>query len=101
MIGGDSDLPPGILERYPATLHLNLLAETRGRGVGRRLFETYIERMRRLGIRGVHAQALSVNAAVAKFNEAVGFRLVASRQFRAYAHLDSQAISVHTWVLPL
>jgi len=101
IIGGESDLPTGVLERYPATLHLNLLAETRGRGVGRRMFETYIERMRRLGVRGVHAQTLSVNANVAKFNEALGFRLVASRPFRAYAYLDSQPVSVCTWVLPL
>ncbi len=101
MMRGELALPPGIIERYPATLHLNLLAETRGQGLGRRLFERYIARIRRLGVRGVHAQTLSVNAGVAKFNEALGFRQVATRPFTAYAHVDPQPISVHTWVLPL
>ena len=101
MLRGESDLPAGLIERYPATLHLNLLAETRGRGVGRRLFAMYIERMRSLGVRGVHAQTLSSNAAVAGFNKSVGFRMVATRPFTAYAHVDPQPISVHTWVLPL
>ena len=99
LLGGELDVPDWVRRRFPATLHLDLLPEARGQGIGRQLFERYIAAMRAAGVRGIHAQTLSVNAPIARFNAAVGFRIVASRGLHAYCHLDGQPIQIHTWVM--
>lgn len=39
---------------FPAHLHMNLTASARGRGIGRRLIEEFVARLRARGIRGIH-----------------------------------------------
>jgi len=59
--------------RWPAHLHIDLLAEGRGRGLGRRLMEQWLARLRSLGIPGVHLGTFAENQAGIRFFEAVGF----------------------------
>jgi GNAT superfamily N-acetyltransferase len=40
--------------RYPAHLHINLAPEVRGQGIGARLVEEFCNRLRALGVHGVH-----------------------------------------------
>lgn len=98
---GELDVPAWVRRQFPATLHIDLLAEARGHGLGRQFFETYIAAMRAAGVAGVHAQTLSANVEIARLNEAMGFRLVASRRFRAYEYLDPAPTQIHTWTLGL
>lgn len=101
LLAGELDVPARMLRRYPATLHIDLLPPAQGCGLGRELFRVYVGAMRSLGVPGVHAQSLSVNHAVARFNERVGFRLVRTTPLHAFAHIDGHPIGVHTWLMTL
>ena len=48
------DIRNQVSQNYPAHLHMNVDAAFRGRGVGRRLIETYTGDLRASGITGVH-----------------------------------------------
>jgi len=62
------------LERYPAHLHLALRRDARGRGLGRRLVEAFLERLAAAGVPGVHAVVREENAGARRFFERLGFR---------------------------
>lgn len=60
-------------DRWPAHLHVDLLPSVRGRGVGRTLLQSWLERLRRDNVPGCHVQTLAENArAIAAFSS-VGF----------------------------
>lgn len=59
--------------RWPAHLHIDLLPEARGRGVGRRLIGCWFARLRELGSRGVHLGTFAENRNAIGFFEACGF----------------------------
>ena len=58
---------------YPAHLHINMLADIRGTGVGRRLIETWLDELRRSEIPGCHLQTMAENTNGIAFFEAMGF----------------------------
>ena len=98
---GEMSLPPGVAAAYPATFHMNLLPDCRRCRIGMRLFEKFLAKMRSLRVAGVHAQTLSVNAAIGKFCERAGFLTIASKALNAFAHVDGKPIEIHTRVMPL
>ncbi|MDB4433255.1 GNAT family N-acetyltransferase, partial [bacterium] len=59
--------------RWPAHLHIDLLPEARGKGVGRRLISRWLARLRELGSRGVHLGTFAENRNAIRFFEACGF----------------------------
>jgi ribosomal protein S18 acetylase RimI-like enzyme len=61
-------------ERYPGHLHVNLLPESRGRSVGRRLVERFLEEARRRELSGVRAVVYETNHPARRFFERLGFR---------------------------
>lgn len=58
---------------YPAHLHIDLLPETQGQGVGRRLIETLEGALREAGVRGLHLVASAENTGAIAFYPRVGF----------------------------
>ncbi|RUR01455.1 GNAT family N-acetyltransferase [Labedella endophytica] len=60
-------------ERYPAHLHIDLLEEARGGGVGRRLVEAALVTLRRRGVPGVHLVVGASNTGAVAFYERTGF----------------------------
>jgi ribosomal protein S18 acetylase RimI-like enzyme len=60
-------------DSYPGHLHVNLLAEARGRAVGRRLVERFLAEARRQGVPGVHAVVYESNPGGRRFFERLGF----------------------------
>jgi ribosomal protein S18 acetylase RimI-like enzyme len=62
--------PPG----YPAHLHINLLPQARGKGLGRLLVEAFFKQLRALGVTGVHLGTLLENERAVAFFKSVGFR---------------------------
>ena len=69
------------LAEYPAHLHVDLLAATRGLGVGRALMARWFDQVRAAGLRGIHAGVNADNTDGCRFFEAMGFTVL-DRQSR-------------------
>ncbi|WP_127820521.1 GNAT family N-acetyltransferase [Microbacterium sp. CPCC 204701] len=67
-------------DAYPAHLHIDLLPEAQGQGLGRRLIETLEQALRDAGVRGVHLVATAENAGAIAFYPRVGFAPLPSPQ---------------------
>ena len=59
---------------YPGHLHVNLLAEARGRSVGARLVERFLEEARQSRVPAVKAVVYESNAGARRFFERMGFQ---------------------------
>lgn len=59
---------------YPAHLHIDLLPETQGRGLGRTLIETLFAELRHRGVSGLHLGMNPDNVGAAKFYERIGMQ---------------------------
>ncbi len=57
---------------YPAHLHIDLLPETQGQGLGRLLIETLFAELSRRGVRGLHLGMDPNNTGAAAFYERLG-----------------------------
>ncbi len=101
LAGGELSVSRGLVREYPATLHVNLLPEARGRGCATGLLRCFLDRLRAAGVAGVHAQTLSVNEPVGRFCRRAGFRIAARRALHAFAHVEARPIEVCTWVMAL
>jgi len=73
------DIQLEVKRKYPAHLHINVDADFRGQGVGRRLIETYTCDLRANGIPGVH---LYCGPDPVAFYLRVGFQRLGSAAFR-------------------
>jgi ribosomal protein S18 acetylase RimI-like enzyme len=60
--------------RWPAHLHIDLLPEARGIGLGAGLMARWLERLRELGVPGCHLATLAENDRAVAFFERSGFR---------------------------
>ncbi|MGF3055915.1 GNAT family N-acetyltransferase [Microbacterium sp. YY-01] len=58
---------------YPAHLHIDLLPETQGQGLGRKLMDTLTAELRRRGVAGLHLGMDPANKGAAVFYERLGF----------------------------
>ncbi|GAA4141216.1 GNAT family N-acetyltransferase [Actinomadura keratinilytica] len=65
-------LVPG-LEDYPAHLHIDLLPEHQRQGHGRTLMRTFLDALRRKGVRAVHLGMVTANTAARAFYDRLGF----------------------------
>lgn len=101
LVRGELPVPPAVRRATPATFHVNLLPESRGRGLGAALIRTFPDRMRQLGVPGVHVQIMSPNAAAIRCVRRFGVRSACVRRLTAYANVDPQPIDVHTLALVL
>ena len=59
--------------RWPAHLHIDLLPEGRGCGLGRQLMNAWLERLRASGSAGVHLGTFAENTNAQRFFESCGF----------------------------
>ncbi|WP_460799915.1 GNAT family N-acetyltransferase [Microbacterium sp. GXF0217] len=57
---------------YPAHLHIDLLPETQGKGLGRRLLETLFAELRRRGVPALHLGMNPANTGAGAFYDRVG-----------------------------
>jgi ribosomal protein S18 acetylase RimI-like enzyme len=66
--------------RWPAHLHIDLLAPARGRGAGRLLMHAWFATLRERGISGCHLGTMAENARAIGFFTAMGFRRLGGPQ---------------------
>lgn len=64
------------VEAYPAHLHIDLLPEAQGQGLGRRLVGVLADALRERGIPGLHLTAGATNAGAIAFYERIGFTVL-------------------------
>lgn len=62
--------------QYPAHLHIDLLPEIQGKGLGRRLIMTLLDTLRRKGVKGLHLGTQEKNKDACAFYEKMGFKRV-------------------------
>jgi hypothetical protein len=98
---GEMSIPQTVVRDYPATMHIDLLDEARGRRYGVELYKLFVEQMQSLGVTGIHAQTLSVNEAITRFCESAGFTLTGVKPIGAFKHVESAPIDILTWTKPL
>ncbi|MBI3332680.1 MAG: GNAT family N-acetyltransferase [Candidatus Omnitrophica bacterium] len=65
--------PAAPLEGYPAHLHINLMQQFRGRRIGERLIQRFIEQAQREGLKGIHLVTREDNLPARRFFQQVGF----------------------------
>lgn len=95
------EIPGADITRYPAHLHINLLPEARGYGLGRQLIEAYLGQLLDACVPGVHLQTTSMNVVACKLYEKVGFRLLAAKPTRMYAHLVDGPVEARCYGMEL
>lgn len=61
-------------DRYPAHLHIDLLPETQGQGLGRKLIDTLFAELDRRGVPGLHLAMDPANVGAARFYERLGMQ---------------------------
>ena len=68
-------LPPASFSdpRWPAHLHIDLLRDARGRGVGAALVRRWLDRLREAGVAGCYLETIAENTGAVAFFEAMGF----------------------------
>jgi ribosomal protein S18 acetylase RimI-like enzyme len=70
---------------YPAHLHIDLLPIAQGSGQGRAMMERFLERLREIGVPGVHLGVGKRNARAIGFYERMGFqKLLEAETWAAY-----------------
>jgi len=67
------------LKDYPAHLHIDLLPVAQGQGLGRKLIETFTDKLRELKTPALHLQVGKRNTAAIGFYERVGFHRIIHR----------------------
>ena len=69
--------PAELAVTYPAHLHIDLMPQVRGLGLGRTLIDQLLSELRERGVRGVHLGVDVANRNGIGFYEHLGFREVA------------------------
>jgi ribosomal protein S18 acetylase RimI-like enzyme len=62
-----------ICEHYPSHLHIDLLPEAQGKGLGRKLIQTYVECLIEKQSKGLHLGVSAANTNAMAFYERIGF----------------------------
>jgi len=73
--------PQADLLDYPAHLHIDILPKGQGKGAGRNLINTLINRLKELKIPALHLQVGKSNEGAVKFYERVGFHRIKEYEF--------------------
>jgi ribosomal protein S18 acetylase RimI-like enzyme len=89
------------LNLYPAHLHVNLDARSRGLGAGRRLMEAYLNQLRALGVPGVHLHTTNLNTAAVALYTKLGFELLDARPTHAWSQVTADYIESRCYGLSI
>jgi GNAT superfamily N-acetyltransferase len=80
-------------DEYPANLHINLLPQYRGQGLGSALMRAYLDNLRNHGIAGVHVVSSDRNGAALRMYERFGFKVLAERTTRMWKqHVGGEVV---------
>jgi ribosomal protein S18 acetylase RimI-like enzyme len=89
------------LAKYPAHLHLNIHAQWRRHGLGRRLLEAFLHQLRERGTPGVHLNTTNLNSAAGRLFESAGFQVLNTRVAPQWSGLAPGDVFSVSYVLDL
>lgn len=61
---------------YPAHLHIDLLPVTQGKGLGRKMIETFIQKLKNGNVSGLHLEVGKKNIGAIEFYKKIGFHQI-------------------------
>ncbi|HET56510.1 MAG TPA: N-acetyltransferase [Ignavibacteria bacterium] len=64
------------LLNYPAHLHIDLLPVTQGKGLGRKMIDTFVDKLKSENITGLHLEVGKKNTNAIGFYKRVGFEII-------------------------
>jgi len=88
---GHNDTAPW--QYYPAQLHINLLPEARGHGLGSQLLQTFLDCLRERGIQGVQLGTTERNQAALKLYQRFGFRVFSNQRSSFWLPIVGQEVN--------
>ena len=91
------EVPHPNLSGYPAHLHINLLPDWRGRGLGQQLISACLDQMTSLGLPGIHLETTSMNIAAVHLYEKMGFRILEAKSTHLYQGLVDQPVEIRVY----
>ncbi len=69
------------VKNYPAHLHIDLLPETQGQGMGRKLIEVFVNKLKEFNASALHLEVGKRNEGAIKFYEKVGFHEICEYEY--------------------
>lgn len=66
---------------YPAHLHIDLLPDLQGKGIGKKLIELFISKLKDKNVRGLHLGVGKRNKGAIEFYKKVGFNIISEYKF--------------------
>ena len=69
------------LAKYPAHLHIDLLPETQGQGIGRKIMDVFINELKNQNVSALHLEVGKANQGAIKFYEKLGFEIIKEYEF--------------------
>lgn len=88
-------------EEYPAHLHINVDATSRGQGLGKKLMEAYLTQIRKLHIPGVFLGTTDLNEAACRLYEKMGFKLLDRKQTQVWKYITGFSVENRSYGLKL
>lgn len=73
--------PKSELSMYPAHLHIDILPEGQGKGFGKKLINTFNNKLQEMKVPAVHLEVGKKNQNAVKFYEKVGFHIIKEYEF--------------------
>ncbi|MCP5063841.1 MAG: GNAT family N-acetyltransferase [Ignavibacteriae bacterium] len=73
--------PKDRFDLFPAHLHINILPIAKGKGMGRKLMDEFINKLRTLNVSGLHLEVGKSNKNAIQFYEHLGFREVKDYEY--------------------
>ncbi|MHA1384663.1 MAG: GNAT family N-acetyltransferase [Candidatus Helarchaeota archaeon] len=71
-----SNPPSGINRDYPAHLHIDILEDYQRQGIGSQLMKKFEDRMRKLGVKGIHLGTSEGNFKAVPFYKKWGYKII-------------------------
>lgn len=96
-----NEYPEVNYDEYPAHLHINVDAASRGQGLGKKLMEAYIDQIRKLDVLGVFLGTTNLNVAACRLYEKMGFKLLDKRQTQVWKYLIGYSVENRSYGLKL
>lgn len=76
------------LSNYPAHLHIDLLPIAQGKGLGRKMINVFVDKLKSENVKGLHLEVGKKNIGAIEFYKRVGFHIVMEYEYSIAFGID-------------